>query len=108
MQLVVVHGEKGDRAAAIITQAAAAGLTAPRFAAHAPPLPITFGTHHSKGFLLGYADGGVRVIIHTANYIYPDCNNKTQGIWYQDFPAKAPGSRESSTPFEDSLADYVR
>jgi tyrosyl-DNA phosphodiesterase-1 len=78
-----VHGEKGAAAALIAEQAAAAGLTSPRFAAHAPPLPIGYGTHHSKAFLLGYKHGGLRLIVHTANMIYPDCSNKTQGLWYQ-------------------------
>ena len=31
---------------------------------------------------------GVRVIILTANMIYCDCNNKSQGMWHQDFPLK--------------------
>jgi hypothetical protein len=83
LQVLVVHGERGTNALMISQQAAAAGLTSPRFAAHAPPLPITFGTHHSKAFLLGYRHGGLRLIVHTANLIYPDCNNKTQGLWYQ-------------------------
>lgn len=74
----MVHGEKGQYAADISAQAAEAGLTSPRFASHAPPLPITYGTHHSKAFLLRYTHGGVRLIVHTANMIYPDCNNKSQ------------------------------
>jgi hypothetical protein len=83
LQVLVVHGERGANSLMISEQAAAAGLTSPRFAAHAPPLPITFGTHHSKAFLLGYRHGGLRLIVHTANLMYPDCNNKTQGLWYQ-------------------------
>ncbi len=50
-------------------------------ALHTAPLPIEFGTHHSKFAILqyarsdGYGDGkkypgGLRVIIHTANYIF--------------------------------------
>lgn len=49
---------------------------------HMPPLPITFGTHHSKAFILSYA-GGLRVIIHTANLIHNDNNTKSQSLWYQ-------------------------
>jgi hypothetical protein len=26
---------------------------------------------------------GLRVIITTANMVYADCNNKTQGLWWQ-------------------------
>ena len=56
---------------------------------HKPPLPFDYGTHHSKAFVLAYAHGGVRVIVHTANLVFTDCNDKTQGIWYQDFPPLA-------------------
>ena len=70
---------------------------------HSPPLPIDYGTHHSKFMILQYGPcgqygdgrqyaGGLRVIIHTANYIYADCNSKTQGIWWQDFPSAAGSS----------------
>ena len=31
---------------------------------------------------------GVRVIVHTANLIRIDFDNKTQGMWWQDFPRK--------------------
>lgn len=54
---------------------------------HAPPLPVQFGTYHSKAFVTEYATG-LRVVVHTANLIYVDCNNKSQGLWYQDFPHK--------------------
>lgn len=60
----------------------------PQVTVHAPPLPIPYGTHHSKFFLLKYATG-VRVVIHSANLIFADCNNKTQALFYQDFPLKA-------------------
>ena len=55
---------------------------------HAPPLPVQFGTYHSKAFMIEYGSG-IRVVVHTANLIYVDCNNKSQGLWYQDFPPKA-------------------
>ncbi len=71
----------------------AAGIT--NFMAHQPPLPIAYGTHHSKAFLLQYASG-MRVVVHTANYIYADCNNKSQGLYCQDFPLKGPGSPATS------------
>lgn len=54
---------------------------------HAPPLPVQFGTYHSKAFVIEY-EAGLRVVVHTANLIYVDCNNKSQGLWYQDFPPK--------------------
>jgi tyrosyl-DNA phosphodiesterase-1 len=52
------------------------------FFLHKPPLPISYGTHHSKAMLLVYPRG-VRVVVHTANLIYIDWNNKSQGLWYQ-------------------------
>lgn len=44
---------------------------------------------HSKAFIIRYA-AGLRVVVHTANLIYPDCNNKTQALFVQDFPLKSP------------------
>lgn len=55
---------------------------------HAPPLPIPYGTHHSKFFLF-FTSSTCRVVIMTANLIYCDCNNKNQGVWLQDFPYAA-------------------
>lgn len=53
----------------------------------APPLPIPYGTHHTKMMVVVYPDK-VRVAIFTANFISIDWNNKTQGVWYQDFGLK--------------------
>ncbi len=66
-------------------------------ATHSPPLPIPYGTHHSKFFLLFYA-AGVRVVVHTANLIFCDCNNKTQGLFFQDFPLRAPAAAPAAAP----------
>lgn len=88
---------------------------------HAPPLPIPYGTHHSKFFILKYATG-VRVVIHTANLIFCDCNNKTQGLYCQDFPllptgsadggssaaAAAAAQRPPGADFGAALLQYVR
>ncbi|KAL0442896.1 UNVERIFIED_CONTAM: Tyrosyl-DNA phosphodiesterase 1 [Sesamum latifolium] len=73
---------------------------------HKPPLPISYGTHHSKAMLLVYPRG-VRVIIHTANLIYVDWNNKTQGLWMQDFPWKDQNSTSNGCGFENDLIDYL-
>ncbi|KAI3456414.1 hypothetical protein Pfo_013077 [Paulownia fortunei] len=73
---------------------------------HKPPLPISFGTHHSKAMLLVYPRG-VRVIVHTANLIYIDWNNKTQGMWMQDFPWKDKKSTSNGCGFENDLVDYL-
>ncbi|PNH10367.1 Tyrosyl-DNA phosphodiesterase 1 [Tetrabaena socialis] len=83
-------------------QAAAAG--AAHLHLHRPPLPIPFGTHHSKAFLLVYPSG-LRLVIHTSNAIFADCNQKTQGLWVQDFPRKPQPAPPS--PFERELAAYL-
>lgn len=48
----------------------------------APDLPLQWGTHHTKGFVLHY-ETGLRVIVHTANLRMGDCTYKTQALWYQ-------------------------
>lgn len=74
---------------------------------HKPPLPISYGTHHSKAMLLVYPRG-VRVIVHTANLIYVDWNNKSQGLWMQDFPWKNQNEASEGCPFESDLIDYLQ
>jgi tyrosyl-DNA phosphodiesterase 1 len=60
-------------------------LTLERFAALEPPLPIAFGTHHTKMAVCVNARG-VRVCVFTANLLEQDWCWKTQGIYVQDFP----------------------
>lgn len=50
---------------------------------------------------------GIRVIVHTANLIYVDWNNKSQGLWMQDFPWKDQNSPKKGGGFEDDLIDYL-
>lgn len=50
---------------------------------------------NAQGFVIEYATG-LRVIIHTANLIHIDCADKTQGLWWQDFPLKASASAQCS------------
>ncbi|KAE8733194.1 Chaperone protein dnaJ 50 [Hibiscus syriacus] len=73
---------------------------------HKPPLPISFGTHHSKAMLLVYPKE-VRVIVHTANLIYVDWNYKSQGLWMQDFPWKDQSKSIKGCGFENDLIDYL-
>ena len=40
-----------------------------------------YGTHHTKMMVLLYEDGGVRVVVHTANLVPGDWENRTQGVW---------------------------
>jgi tyrosyl-DNA phosphodiesterase-1 len=49
----------------------------------------------------------MRVIVHTANLLFGDCNNKTQALYYQDFGLKDRASPGTSA-FEMDLKDYVR
>ena len=62
-----------------------------------------WGCHHSNFFLVGFEDS-LRVAIHTANIVSCDINNKTQGIWMQDFPVKKAGA--GSSDFEEQLVKY--
>ncbi|XP_043688920.1 tyrosyl-DNA phosphodiesterase 1 isoform X4 [Telopea speciosissima] len=73
---------------------------------HKPPLPISYGTHHSKAMLLVYPRG-VRIIVHTANLINVDWNNKSQGLWMQDFPWKDQKDVKKGHEFENDLIDYL-
>ena len=61
----------------------------------------------SKAFLLRY-ESGLRVVVHTANMIYPDCNNKSQGVWWQDFPPKDDQSPQVLTTSFSWLAGSQR
>ncbi|PIA31917.1 hypothetical protein AQUCO_04700050v1 [Aquilegia coerulea] len=73
---------------------------------HKPPLPISYGTHHSKAMLLVYPRG-LRVVIHTSNLISVDWNNKSQGLWMQDFPWKDQKDQSRSCGFENDLIEYL-
>lgn len=50
---------------------------------------------------------GVRVIVHTANLIHVDWNNKSQGLWMQDFPWKDQSGSSKGSGFESDLIDYL-
>ncbi|KAL8143841.1 hypothetical protein V2J09_016873 [Rumex salicifolius] len=98
--VLVVHGE-GDGTMEYMKM-----TKPPNFILHKPPLPISYGTHHSKAMLLIYPRG-VRVVVHTANLIYVDWNNKTQGLWMQDFPWKGQSNLNEVSEFENDLVDYL-
>ncbi|KAF4365126.1 tyrosyl-DNA phosphodiesterase 1 isoform X1 [Cannabis sativa] len=99
-QVLVVHGE-GDGTLDHMKRSKPAS-----WILHKPPLPISFGTHHSKAMLLVYPRG-VRIIVHTANLIHVDWNNKSQGLWMQDFPWKEPNKPSRGCAFENDLIDYL-
>lgn len=99
--VLVVHGESGDS----LDCSKKNRLT--NWIFHRPPLPISYGTHHSKAMLLIYPQG-LRVVVHTANLIYVDWNNKSQGLWMQDFPWKDEKNLNKGCPFENDLVDYLK
>lgn len=47
------------------------------------------------------------MVVHTANLIYVDWNNKSQGLWMQDFPWKDQNSSTRGCAFEDDLVEYL-
>ncbi|XP_010317667.1 tyrosyl-DNA phosphodiesterase 1 [Solanum lycopersicum] len=98
--VLVIHGE-GDGTMEYMKRSKIAN-----WILHKPSLPIAYGTHHSKAMLLVYPTG-VRVIIHTANLISIDWNNKSQGLWMQDFPWKNQNNLDKDGGFENDLVDYL-
>ncbi|XP_062189183.1 tyrosyl-DNA phosphodiesterase 1 isoform X3 [Phragmites australis] len=98
--VLVIHGEDGASLELLKK------LKPANWILHKPPLPISFGTHHSKAMLLVYPQG-IRVVVHTANMIYVDWNNKSQGLWMQDFPWKDAKDINKKIPFENDLVDYL-
>ncbi|KAI3863098.1 hypothetical protein MKW98_015556 [Papaver atlanticum] len=99
-RVLVIHGE-GDRTLSHLQRNKPAN-----WVLHKPPLPISYGTHHSKAMFLVYPKG-VRVAIHTANLIHVDWNNKSQGLWMQDFPWKDQNDQNKICGFENDLVDYL-
>ena len=69
-----------------------------------------YGTAHAKAALIFYK-AGIRVAIHTANYIEMDLNYKTQGVYVQDFPllsARQTPSKHDAFPFGTELFDFLQ
>ena len=46
--------------------------------------------------------------MHTANLINVDWNNKSQGLWMQDFPWKDQNGTNKGCPFESDLIYYLQ
>ncbi|KAF6171132.1 hypothetical protein GIB67_012206, partial [Kingdonia uniflora] len=98
--VLVVHGE-GDGRLHQLQKNKPANWTF-----HKPLLPISYGTHHSKAMFLVFPRG-LRVVIHTSNLIHVDWNNKSQGLWMQDFPWKDKDDQSKGCGFEIDLIDYL-
>ncbi|BBN01781.1 tyrosyl-DNA phosphodiesterase 1 [Marchantia polymorpha subsp. ruderalis] len=98
--VIMIHGERGGSLDLLNNR------KSKNWVLYQPPLPISFGTHHSKAMLLLY-ETGLRVVVHTANLIHADWNNKTQGLWMQDFPRKTSLTHRVSSGFEEDLVEYL-
>ncbi|XP_057834924.2 tyrosyl-DNA phosphodiesterase 1 isoform X1 [Cryptomeria japonica] len=98
--VLLIHGESGGTLEYLKKKKPSNWLL------YKPPLRLSYGTHHSKAMLLVYSTG-VRVVVHTANLIYVDWNNKTQGLWMQDFPLKEKKDLRTTSPFENDLVEYL-
>ncbi|XP_034099679.1 probable tyrosyl-DNA phosphodiesterase [Drosophila albomicans] len=75
-------------------------------------MPTPFATSHTKLMLLGYADGGMRVVISTANLYEDDWHNRTQGLWISPLLPALPedadtSAGESPTGFKQDLMLYL-
>ena len=69
-----------------------------------------YGCAHAKAALIFYK-AGIRVAIHTANYIEMDFDYKTQGVYVQDFPllsATQTPSKHEPFPFGAELFDFLQ
>lgn len=75
----------------------------------AAKLPIAYGTHHTKMMILFY-DNFARIVIHTANLISQDWDQKTQGIFISPNLPKTKSSTliDSPTNFGADLIDYLK
>jgi tyrosyl-DNA phosphodiesterase-1 len=108
--LLIVHGEQRDS----LLQLRKEAQPYPNVQLFQAKLEIMFGTHHSKMMLLAYREG-LRVVIHTANLIQKDWDQKTQGVWLSPlFPPKDGGRGAPSdaaatkdTGFQRDLLAYL-
>ncbi|KAK0177350.1 hypothetical protein PV328_001414 [Microctonus aethiopoides] len=75
--------------------------------------PTNYGTHHSKISVLKYSNGGVRIIISTANLYMDDWENRTQALWMSPHLPKLPDDAdkiqgETRTGFKHDFIDYMK
>ena len=101
-RLTVLYGDGGDASKEIHKQRDAHGLTTKL---HSPPLPLQWGTHHSKIALLIY-DNCLRVCIRTFNDVFPDVHQKSNAMYLQDFPKSTGDSSASKESCNDFGRDF--
>ncbi|XP_032673186.1 probable tyrosyl-DNA phosphodiesterase isoform X2 [Odontomachus brunneus] len=74
--------------------------------------PSNFGCHHTKITILQYSNGGIRVVVSTANLFSKDWEDKTQGLWISPHLPPLPeyanlSEGESGTNFKKDLRKYL-
>ncbi|KAH8392415.1 hypothetical protein KR215_007742 [Drosophila sulfurigaster] len=103
--LLVLYGDESPELLSI-------GKFKPQVTAIRVKMPTPFATSHTKLMLLGYADGGMRVVISTANLYEDDWHNRTQGLWISPLLPALPedadtSAGESPTGFKQDLMLYL-
>mmetsp|Transcript_6064 Transcript_6064/g.13427 ORF Transcript_6064/g.13427 Transcript_6064/m.13427 type:complete len:596 (-) Transcript_6064:25-1812(-) len=88
-ELTVLHGDDAHGCARAVALRKSRGLET---RLHSPPLPLQWGTHHSKMAVL-FFDSCVRVCVRTCNDLYTDFHCKSQALYLQDFPTSASAPR---------------
>lgn len=108
-RLTVVYGDGGDASREIQKQRIQRD---PKFLTklHSPPLPLQWGTHHSKIALLIY-ENCLRVCIRTFNDVFPDVHQKSNAMYLQDFPLLESNAATAATDnfgadFRQQLCKY--
>lgn len=104
--LLIIHGDTGERKAVLESE----GSNFKNVKFFQAKLNIAYGTHHSKMMLLLYEDG-MRVVIHTANMVEQDWDQKTQGVWISSkFPKGNDSIKKEDEPqdeFKKDLLEYL-
>ncbi|XP_014207035.1 probable tyrosyl-DNA phosphodiesterase [Copidosoma floridanum] len=75
-------------------------------------MPGPYGIHHSKVSLFQYSDGGIRIVVSTANIYSDDWENRTQCVWMSPHLPRLPDSAnpsdgESPTNFKKHFREYL-
>ena len=100
-RLTVLYGDGGEASKQIEKERRDLGLVTKL---HSPPLPLQWGTHHSKIALLIY-ENCLRVCIRTFNDVFPDVHQKSNAMYLQDFPGKSPESLAYASKSEDDFGN---
>lgn len=70
-----------------------------------PQIP-QYGTHHTKMVILKFQTG-VRVVVLTANFLSIDVTDKSQAVWYQEFPLRESETCDFEVCITLTLAGFV-